>query len=109
MNQLLATKMFKKIGYIIEIANNGKEAVEMTAKYDYDLVFMDIHMPEMDGIEATEKILNSGKEKIPIIIAMTANAVKEAEAEYLALGMKDIVTKPFTIEQLRKVLEKWAY
>lgn len=109
MNQLLATKMFKKIGYIIEIANNGKEAVEMTAKYDYDLVFMDIHMPEMDGIEATEKILNSGKEKIPIIIAMTANAVKEAEEEYLALGMKDIVTKPFTIEQLRKVLEKWAH
>jgi signal transduction histidine kinase len=109
MNQLLATKMFKKIGYIIEIANNGKEAVEMTSKYDYDMVFMDIHMPEMDGIEATEKILNSGKEKIPIIIAMTANAVKEAEAEYLQLGMKDIVTKPFTIEQLRKVLEKWAH
>lgn len=109
MNQLLATKMFKKIGYIIEIANNGKEAVEMTAKFDYDLVFMDIHMPEMDGIEATEKILASGKAKIPIIIAMTANAVKEAEAEYLQLGMKDIVTKPFTIEQLRKVLEKWAY
>lgn len=109
MNQLLATKMFKKIGYIIEIANNGKEAVEMTAKFDYDLVFMDIHMPEMDGIEATEKILTSGKEKIPIIIAMTANAVKEAEEEYLQLGMKDIVTKPFTIEQLRKVLEKWAH
>jgi two-component system, sensor histidine kinase len=109
MNQLLATKMFKKIGYIIEIANNGREAVEMTSKYDYDLVFMDIHMPEMDGIEATEKILHSGKAKVPIIIAMTANAVKEAEAEYLQLGMKDIVTKPFTIEQLRKVLEKWAH
>lgn len=109
MNQLLATKMFKKIGYIIEIANNGKEAVEMTAKYDYDLVFMDIHMPEMDGIEATQRILNSGRAKVPIIIAMTANAVKEAEAEYLQLGMKDIVTKPFTIDQLRKVLEKWAH
>lgn len=109
MNQLLATKMFKKIGYIIEIANNGKEAVEMTAKYDYDLVFMDIHMPEMDGIEATQKILNSGRAKVPIIIAMTANAVKEAEAEYLQLGMKDIVTKPFTIDQLRKVLEKWTH
>lgn len=109
MNQLLATKMFKKIGYIIEIANNGKEAVEMTAKYDYDLVFMDIHMPEMDGIEATQRILNSGRAKVPIIIAMTANAVKEAEAEYLELGMKDIVTKPFTIDQLRKVLEKWTH
>lgn len=109
MNQLLATKMFKKIGYIIEIANNGKEAVEMTAKYDYDLVFMDIHMPEMDGIEATQRILNSGRAKVPIIIAMTANAVKEAEAEYLQLGMKDIVTKPFTIDQLKKVLEKWTH
>jgi CheY-like chemotaxis protein len=108
MNQLLATKMFKKIGYIIEIANNGKEAVEMTSQNNYDLVFMDIHMPEMDGIEATQNILHSGRNKVPIIIAMTANAIKEAEAEYLELGMKDIVTKPFTIEQLRKVLEKWA-
>lgn len=109
MNQLLATKMFKKIGYIIEIANNGREAVDMTAKYDYDLVFMDIHMPEMDGIEATERILNSERPKVPIIIAMTANAVKEAEAEYLQLGMKDIITKPFTIEQLKKTLEKWTH
>lgn len=109
MNQLLATKMFKKIGYIIEIANNGREAVDMTAKYDYDLVFMDIHMPEMDGIEATERILNSGRPKVPIIIAMTANAVKEAETEYLQLGMKDIITKPFTIEQLKKTLEKWTH
>ena len=108
MNQLLATKMFKKIGYIIDIANNGKEAVEMTLQNNYDLVFMDIHMPEMDGIEATEKILHSGRNKVPFIIAMTANAIKEAEAEYLELGMKDIVTKPCTIEQLRKVLEKWA-
>ena len=80
----------------------------MTLQNNYDLVFMDIHMPEMDGIEATEKILHSGRNKVPFIIAMTANAIKEAEAEYLELGMKDIVTKPFTIEQLRKVLEKWA-
>lgn len=109
MNQLLATKMFKKIGYTIEIANNGKEAVELVNKKQYDLVFMDIHMPEMDGLEATACILkNTEKTKSPIIIAMTANAVKEAETEYLNAGMKDIVTKPFTIEQLRKVLEKWG-
>ncbi|TAG10815.1 MAG: response regulator [Sphingobacteriia bacterium] len=109
MNQLLATKMFKKIGYTIEIANNGKEAVEMVGKKKYDLVFMDIHMPEMDGLEATSTILqNTANSESPIIIAMTANAVKEAETEYLNAGMKDIVTKPFTIEQLRKVLEKWT-
>ncbi len=109
MNQLLATKMFKKIGYTIEIANNGKEAVEMVSKKNYNLVFMDIHMPEMDGLEATSHILkNTVTGETPIIIAMTANAVKEAETEYLNAGMKDIVTKPFTIEQLRKVLEKWT-
>ncbi len=108
MNQLLATKMFRKIGYGIEIANNGKEAVEMAAKTNYDLIFMDIHMPEMDGLEASATILKSTIAKPPIIIAMTANAVKEAEAECLEAGMKDMVTKPFTIEQLRKVLEKWT-
>lgn len=108
MYQLLATKMFKKIGHIIHIANNGKEAVEMALQNYYDLVFMDIHIPEMDGIEATEKILHSKINKVPFIIAMSANAIKEAEAEYRELGMKDIVTKPFNIEQLRKVLEKWA-
>ncbi|MBR2648546.1 MAG: response regulator [Sediminibacterium sp.] len=108
MNQLLATKMFRKIGYGIEIANNGKEAVEMASKNNYDLIFMDIHMPEMDGLEASATILKSTISKPPIIIAMTANAVKEAEAECLEAGMKDMVTKPFTIEQLRKVLEKWT-
>ncbi|MGG2352492.1 response regulator, partial [Salmonella enterica] len=56
MNQLLATKMFRKIGYGIEIANNGKEAVEMASKNNYDLIFMDIHMPEMDGLEASATI-----------------------------------------------------
>lgn len=109
MNQLLATKMFKKIGYTIEIAHNGKEAVNMVSQKYYDLIFMDIHMPEMDGLEATATILKDTVNGVtPIIIAMTANAVKEAETEYLNAGMKDIVTKPFTIEQLRKVLEKWT-
>ncbi|WP_457831805.1 response regulator, partial [Staphylococcus aureus] len=58
--------------------------------------------------EASATILKSTIAKPPIIIAMTANAVKEAEAECLEAGMKDMVTKPFTIEQLRKVLEKWT-
>ncbi|MEN9598364.1 MAG: hypothetical protein RL596_675 [Bacteroidota bacterium] len=108
MNQLLATKMFRKIGYGIDIANNGKEAVEMASKTKYDLIFMDIHMPEMDGLEASTTILKTLILNPPVIIAMTANAVKEAEAECLEAGMKDMVTKPFTIEQLRKVLEKWT-
>jgi two-component system, sensor histidine kinase len=62
----------------------------------------------MDGLEASSTILKTSTLNPPVIIAMTANAVKEAEAECLEVGMKDIVTKPFTIEQLRKVLEKWT-
>lgn len=108
MNQLLAKKMFAKIGYLIEIANNGKEAYDMAIKNNYDIIFMDIHMPVMDGLEATIEILKSNTHQLPIIVAMTANVVKEAEADCLAVGMKDIITKPFTIEQLRKLLEKWT-
>ena len=107
MNQLLAKKMFAKIGYQIEIANNGQEACEMAKTNNYDIVFMDIHMPEMDGLEATVEILKSNIQPLPIIVAMTANVVKEAEEDCLAVGMKDIITKPFTIDQLRKVLDKW--
>ena len=106
MNQLLAKKMFKKIGYEIDIANNGREAMEMAMNNNYDYIFMDIHMPEMDGLESTVGILNSEIEKLPVIIAMTANVVKEAEEDCVAAGMKDIITKPFTIEQLRKIMEK---
>ncbi|TXT30564.1 MAG: integral membrane sensor hybrid histidine kinase [Chitinophagaceae bacterium] len=102
MNQLLAKKMFKKIGYNIDIANNGREAVDLASLHDYDLIFMDIHMP------ATSIILNSKPGKLPTIIAMTANVVREAEDDCLGVGMKDIITKPFTIEQLRKVMEKWT-
>ena len=98
-----------KEGFDTASATDGLQALEVAKKFKPDLILLDVMMPKMDGIEATQKILNSGKEKIPIIIAMTANAVKEAEEEYLQLGMKDIVTKPFTIEQLRKVLEKWAH
>jgi signal transduction histidine kinase len=108
MNQLLAKKMFAKIGYPIEIANNGKEAFDKARLNHYDIIFMDIHMPEMDGLESSNAILNSSISNKPIIVAMTANVVKEAEAECLAAGMKDIITKPFTIDQLRQILAKWT-
>lgn len=108
MNQLLAKKMFSKIGYPIEIANNGKEAFDKARLNHYDIIFMDIHMPEMDGLEAAHAILQSDMSIKPIIVAMTANVVKEAEADCLAAGMKDIITKPFTIDQLRTILTKWT-
>ncbi len=108
MNQLLAKKMFAKIGYPIDIANNGKEAFDKARLHQYDIIFMDIHMPEMDGLEAANAILQSDMSIKPIIVAMTANVIKEAETECLSAGMKDIITKPFTIDQLRTILEKWT-
>lgn len=110
MNQLLTTRMFSKLGYTIEIANNGREAVEKAKEKEYDLIFMDLHMPEMDGLEASKNILKSYKltDKQPTIIALTANALPKAELKCFEAGMKDIVTKPFTISQLQGALEKWV-
>ncbi len=108
MNQLIAGKTFKKIGYDIDIADNGKIALEMLEKKAYDLVFMDIQMPEMDGLEAARHIMEKYKDSAPPIIAMTANVLSEDEQECKLAGMKDFVSKPFTIERLEKVILKWG-
>ncbi len=82
MNQLIAGKTFKKIGYDIDIADNGKIALEMLDKKTYDLIFMDIQMPEMDGLEGSkEDRLEKYKDTAPPIIAMTANVLSEDEQE----------------------------
>lgn len=108
MNQLIAGKTFKKIGYTIDIADNGKIAVEMAGQKSYDLIFMDIQMPEMDGIQAAQLILKKYEEDAPPIIAMTANVLSEDEQKCKEAGMKDFISKPFTIERLENVIHKWA-
>ncbi|MFI5138461.1 MAG: ATP-binding protein [Sphingobacteriales bacterium] len=108
MNQLIADKTFKKIGYDIDIADNGKMAVEMLGNKAYDLIFMDIQMPEMDGLEAARQIIEKYKDNAPPIIAMTANVLSEDEQECKQAGMKDFISKPFTIERLENVIHKWT-
>jgi signal transduction histidine kinase/ActR/RegA family two-component response regulator len=108
MNQMIAKKIFSKIGYQIDIADNGKIAVDMMSQKRYELVFMDIQMPEMDGLEASGQILKKYGEKAPPIIAMTANVLSEDEIRCKQAGMKDFISKPFTIERLEKVIQKWA-
>ncbi len=108
MNQLIAGKTFKKIGYDIDIADNGKIALDMLDKKAYDLIFMDIQMPEMDGLEAARHIIEKYKDNAPPIIAMTANVLSEDEQECKLAGMKDFISKPFTIERLEKVIHKWS-
>ncbi len=108
MNQLIASKIFKKVGYNIDIAENGLDAISMNDKQRYDLIFMDIQMPGMDGLQATRSIIKKHGKSAPPIIAMTANVLSEDENECTMAGMKDFVSKPFTFERLENVIQKWT-
>lgn len=104
-NRLLLQIMLgnNKISY--DMADNGLQAVELATRKSYDLILMDIQMPEMDGIEATRKIRSMGVEKLPII-AITANAVEEELKMYVTEGLTDYLTKPFDEQNLiNKILE----
>ena len=110
VNQKLAKLMLTKAGYQVEVANNGKEAVEKftSSPEDFDLIFMDIQMPEMDGFEATEAIRSKGFDTIPIV-AMTANAMKGDRKMCLEAGMDDYTTKPIKREIVFGILDKWVF
>jgi len=109
VNQKLAKIMLTKAGYQVEIANNGKEAVDKLtgSPEDFDLIFMDIQMPEMDGLEASELIREKGLATIPIV-AMTAHAMKGDRERCLEAGMNDYITKPIKREIVFEVLERWV-
>jgi len=108
VNQKVAVKMIEKLGYRVDIAGNGCEAVEASERIPYDLILMDCHMPEMDGFEATRKIRarKLGVRHIPII-AMTANAMQEDRDRCLAVGMDDFLSKPVMSKSLAAVLDRW--
>lgn len=108
MNQLIAGKTFNKIGHDIDIADNGRIAIEMFEHKTYDLIFMDIQMPEMDGLQAASYLLNKYPGSCPPIIAMTANVLSEDEEKCRIAGMRDFISKPFTIERLEYIVNKWA-
>jgi signal transduction histidine kinase/DNA-binding response OmpR family regulator len=109
-NQQVALGMLKKLGFRADAVANGIEAIKLLEKIPYDLVLMDIHMPEMDGFEATKRIRLSKSiqcsPKIPII-AMTALAMQGDEKRCLNAGMDDYITKPVSLKSLAEKLEKW--
>ncbi|MDJ0833994.1 MAG: ATP-binding protein [Gammaproteobacteria bacterium] len=107
-NQLVARKILEKLGHEVDIADNGLNALDVLDETNYDLIFMDLSMPEMDGITATKNIrsLNPEIAKVPII-AMTANATEEDRAECLQAGMDDFISKPVTIEKIKLCLDQW--
>jgi len=110
VNQKLAKMMLTKAGYGVVVANNGKEAVEKYTKHpdDFDLIFMDVQMPEMDGMEATKIIKKKGFDTIPIV-AMTAHAMKGDREMCLEAGMDDYITKPIKRELVFEMIEKWIF
>jgi CheY-like chemotaxis protein len=107
INQKVATKILNKLGYHPDIAQDGYQALEMTEKKAYDLILMDVQMPKLDGLEATKMIRNRGG-KQPVIIALTANAMKGDKEEFLGIGMDDYISKPTTIQNLVAIIKKWA-
>ncbi|MBU1139833.1 MAG: response regulator [Proteobacteria bacterium] len=109
-NQIVAQGLLEHLGCRIDLADNGKVAATITAKKNYDLIFMDCQMPVMDGYEATKQIRKAenlaGTGPTPII-ALTAHAMKGDRERCLAVGMNDFITKPFNEQQLAIILSKW--
>ncbi len=107
INQQLTLKILNKLGYEPPMAENGQEVLEMISQQHYDLILMDVQMPEMDGLEATRTIRQYA-DKQPIIIAMTANAMQGDKEICLDAGMNDYLSKPVKPEELVNIIEKWA-
>ncbi|MBI2926546.1 MAG: response regulator [Verrucomicrobia bacterium] len=116
INQKVAVRMFKQFGYRADLASNGQEAIDAQERLNYDVVFMDVQMPEMDGLEATQRIRQTERMRAAhspnaprsIIIAMTANAMAGDREKCLAAGMDDYVAKPVRPETLSACLDHWG-
>ena len=107
INQKLLLHILNKLGYQPDAVENGLEVLEMVGQKQYDVLFMDVQMPEIDGLEAT-RIIRERLGKQPVIIALTANAMQGDQEECLQAGMNDYLSKPVRLEELVAVLEKWA-
>ena len=107
VNQTVARELLKKLGHEVEIVDNGAKAVEAAGAGSYDIVLMDLHMPVMDGLEASRRIVGLSGSR-PRIIAVTANVTAGTREECLEAGMDDYLSKPITLERLRAMLEKWT-
>jgi CheY-like chemotaxis protein len=105
INQKLILKVMSKLGYGVELANTGLEAVEMLKSKPYDLIFMDIQMPDMDGLEATRHIRANFRRQ-PVICAMTANALAEDREACKDAGMDKYLSKPIKLEELISMLQE---
>jgi CheY-like chemotaxis protein len=107
INQQFAVKILNRLGYKPEVANDGKEVLEIVSHKKFDLILMDVEMTVMDGLEAT-RMIRLCLESQPVIIAMTANAMQGDREICLQAGMDDYLSKPVDLDELVRILEKWA-
>ena len=106
-NQDVEIRILNKLGYYPDIAENGKEVLQMTEEKHYDLIFMDVQMPEIDGREVT-RIIRKRKGHQPIIAAITANAMQGDKEECIAAGMNDYLAKPISFKKIASLIETCA-
>jgi CheY-like chemotaxis protein len=110
INQKVAKKMLKKLGYDADLAINGKEAIQALESRPYQIVFMDIQMPEMDGLEATRIIRKRWQiAEQPHIVALTAYGLEYSKELCLSAGMDDYLSKPVRVEELRAAIDCCVY
>jgi CheY-like chemotaxis protein len=115
INQKVAVRILQQLGYEPDQAANGREALDALARKPYDLIFMDVMMPEMDGLEATRAIRklqqdggNANFEARIVIIAMTAQAMQGDREKCIAAGMDDYLAKPIRPKDVRAIIERWS-
>ena len=108
INQQLIMHVLNRLGYKPNLVEDGALAVEAVKTKSYDVIFMDMQMPEMDGLTATRSIRKLDLNRRPTIIALTANAMQGDREECLRAGMDDYLSKPIKLEDLTRKLERWA-
>ncbi len=107
VNRQVASEILKKSGCLVDLAEDGKKSIAMVTQNQYDLIFMDIQMPEMDGVTATRKIKTMNLEKLPPIVAMTAYSMKEDKERFLQQGLDDYIPKPIRANDLINKVRQW--
>ncbi|MET3291596.1 UNVERIFIED_CONTAM: CheY-like chemotaxis protein [Brevibacillus sp. OAP136] len=107
VNQQVAEELLRYLGYTVTLAASGKEALDQLELMDFDLILMDIHMPEMDGYEATTRIRKDPRYAELPIVAMTASVIKKEHDNCYLVGMNDIITKPIDVNEMFETIGKW--